>query len=109
VVNMTSIVGSRVHPFASAAYATSKAALAALTRELAADFGRSGVRVNAVSPGEIETAILSAGTEEIVERSIPLRRLGQPKEVADLLFFLCSDQARYINGSEVHIDGGQRV
>jgi len=109
VVNMTSIVGSRVHPFASAAYATSKAALAALTRELAADFGRAGVRVNAVSPGEIETAILSAGTEEIVERSIPLRRLGQPREVADLLFFLCSDRARYINGSEVHIDGGQRV
>ena len=109
VVNMTSIVGSRVHPFASAAYATSKAALAALTRELAADFGRAGVRVNAVSPGEIETAILSAGTEEIVERAIPLRRLGQPREVADLLFFLCSDQAQYINGSEVHIDGGQRV
>ena len=109
VVNMTSIVGSRVHPFASAAYATSKAALAALTRELAADFGRAGVRVNAVSPGEIETAILSAGTEEIVERSIPLRRLGQPREVADLLFFLCSDRAQYINGSEVHIDGGQRV
>ena len=109
VVNMTSIVGSRVHPFASAAYATSKAALAALTRELAADFGRAGVRVNAVSPGEIETAILSAGTEEIVERSIPLRRLGQPREVADLLFFLCSDQAQYVNGSEVHIDGGQRV
>ncbi|MGH7040718.1 MAG: SDR family NAD(P)-dependent oxidoreductase [Acetobacteraceae bacterium] len=109
VVNMTSIVGSRVHPFASAAYATSKAALAALTRELAADFGRAGVRVNAVSPGEIETAILSAGTQEIVERVIPLRRLGQTREVADLLFFLCSDQAQYINGSEVHIDGGQRV
>ncbi len=109
VVNMTSIVGSRVHPFASAAYATSKAALAALTREMAADFGRAGVRVNAVSPGEIETAILSAGTSEIVERSIPLHRVGQPHEVADLLFFLCSETASYISGSEVHIDGGQRV
>lgn len=109
VVNMTSIVGSRVHPFASAAYATSKAALAALTREMAADFGQAGVRVNAVSPGEIETAILSAGTQEIVERAIPLRRLGQAQEVAELLFFLCSNKAEYITGSEVHIDGGQRV
>ncbi len=109
IVNMTSIVGSRVHPFASAAYATSKAALAALTREMANDLGRHGVRVNAVSPGEIDTAILSPGTEEIVEREIPMRRLGKPNEVADLLFFLCSNQAMYISGSEVHIDGGQRV
>ena len=109
IVNMTSIVGSRVHPFASAAYATSKAALAALTREMANDLGRFGVRVNAVSPGEIDTAILSPGTEEIVQREIPLRRLGQPNEVADLLYFLCSNQAMYISGSEVHIDGGQRV
>jgi len=109
VINMTSIVGSRVHPFASAAYATSKAALWALTRELAADFGRSGVRVNAVSPGEIDTGILSPGTEAIVERDIPLRRLGSPREVADLLLFLCSERARYVSGSEIHIDGGQRV
>jgi len=109
IVNITSIVGSRVHPFASAAYATSKAALWALTREMANDMGRQGVRVNAVSPGEIDTAILSPGTEEIVEREIPLGRVGRPREVSDLLFFLCSDQARYISGSEVHIDGGQRV
>ena len=109
IVNITSIVGSRVHPFASAAYATSKAALAALTREMANDLGRFGVRVNAVSPGEIDTAILSPGTQEIVEREIPLRRLGKPREVADLLYFLCSERAEYLSGSEVHIDGGQRV
>ena len=109
VVNMSSIVGSRVHPYASAAYATSKAALWALTRELAADFGRVGVRVNAVSPGEIDTGILSPGTEAIVDRDIPLRRLGKAKEVADLLLFLCSQTASYISGSEIHIDGGQRV
>lgn len=109
VVNMTSIVGSRVHPFASAAYAASKAALWALTREMAADFGRSGVRVNAVSPGEIDTGILSPGTDAIVDRDIPLRRLGKSKEVADLLLFLCSPTAGYISGSEIHIDGGQRV
>ena len=66
MVNVTSIAGSRVHPFAGAAYATSKAALAALTREMAADFGPLGVRVNAIAPGEIDTAILSPGTEKIV-------------------------------------------
>jgi NAD(P)-dependent dehydrogenase (short-subunit alcohol dehydrogenase family) len=108
-VNVTSIAGSRVHPFAGAAYATSKAALASLTREMASDFGRVGVRVNAIAPGEIDTAILSPGTEEIVQREIPMRRLGKPSEVADLLYFLCSDQALYLSGSEVHIDGGQRV
>ena len=63
VVNVTSIAGSRVHPFAGAAYSTSKAALAALTREMAADFGPLGVRVNAIAPGEIDTAMLSPGTE----------------------------------------------
>src|SRR5690242_1952953 len=66
VVNVTSIAGSRVHPFAGAAYATSKAALASLTREMAADFGPLGIRVNAIAPGEIDTAILSPGTEDIV-------------------------------------------
>src|SRR5262249_49365249 len=66
VVNVTSIAGSRVHPFAGSAYATSKAALAALTREMAFDFGSQGIRVNAIAPGEIDTAILSPGTEKIV-------------------------------------------
>ncbi len=108
VVNVTSIVGSRVHPFAGAAYATSKAALAALTREMAADFGPVGVRVNAIAPGEIDTAILSPGTEKIVEK-IPLRRLGAPEEVAKTIYFLCSEQASYVTGSEIMINGGQHV
>ncbi len=108
VVNVTSIVGSRVHPFAGAAYATSKAALAALTREMAADFGPMGVRVNAIAPGEIDTAILSPGTEKIVEK-IPLRRLGAPEEVAKTIYFLCSEQASYVTGSEIMINGGQHV
>ena len=108
IVNVTSIAGGRVHPFAGAAYATSKAALAALTREMAADFGPLGVRVNAISPGEIETAILSPGTEELIE-DIPLRRLGAPEEVAKAIYFLCSEQASYVTGSELHINGGQHV
>jgi NAD(P)-dependent dehydrogenase (short-subunit alcohol dehydrogenase family) len=108
IVNVTSIAGSRVHPFAGAAYAMSKAALAALTREMAADFGPYDVRVNAIAPGEIDTAILSPGTEKIVE-TIPLRRLGQPSEVAKAIYYLCTDQSSYITGSELHINGGQHV
>jgi NAD(P)-dependent dehydrogenase (short-subunit alcohol dehydrogenase family) len=108
VVNVTSIAGSRVHPFAGAAYATSKAALAALTREMAADFGPLGVRVNAIAPGEIATAMLSPGTEKIVEH-IPMRRLGTPDEVAKIIYVLCTDTSSYVNGAEIHINGGQHV
>ncbi|MCB2136955.1 MAG: SDR family oxidoreductase [Rhodobacteraceae bacterium] len=108
VVNVTSIAGSRVHPFAGAAYATSKAALKALTREMAHDFGPLGVRVNAIAPGEIETSILSPGTEKIVE-GLPLRRLGQPSEVADVIWFLCSGASSYVTGTEIEVNAGQHV
>jgi NAD(P)-dependent dehydrogenase (short-subunit alcohol dehydrogenase family) len=108
IVNVTSIAGARVHPFAGAAYSTSKAALAALTREMAADFGPRGVRVNAISPGEIDTAILSPGTDKIVAQ-IPMRRLGSPEEVAKAIYFLCSEQSSYVHGAEIHINGGQHV
>ncbi|EKS28946.1 SDR family NAD(P)-dependent oxidoreductase [Afipia felis] len=109
VVNVTSIAGSRVHPFAGAAYATSKAALAALTREMAYDFGKVGVRVNAIAPGEIDTSILSPGTEKIVEQQIPLQRLGTPDEVAKIIYVLCTETSSYVNGAEIHINGGQHV
>ena len=108
IVNVTSIAGSRVHPFAGAAYATSKAALGALTREMANDFGPLGVRVNAIAPGEVKTAILSKGTEKIVS-DIPMKRLGLPEEVADTIFYLCSENASYVSGAEIEINGGQHV
>ena len=108
VVNVSSIAGSRVHPFAGAAYATSKAALKALTREMAHDFGPLGVRVNAIAPGEVDTAILSPGTEKIAE-ALPLRRLGQPDEVARVILFLCSEASSYVSGTEIEVNGGQHV
>ena len=109
IVNVTSIAGSRVHPFAGVAYATSKAALAALTREMAHDFGPHGVRVNAIAPGEIATSILSPGTDEIVDRTIPMKRLGRPDEVAATIYFLCTAASSYVNGAEIHINVGQHV
>ena len=85
-----------------------QAALAALTREMAHDFGPLGVRVNAIAPGEVETSILSPGTDKIVEK-LPMQRLGQPKEVADVIWFLCSDQSSYISGAEIEVNGAQHV
>ena len=109
VVNITSIAGGRVHPFAGTSYSTSKAALAALTREMAADFGPHGIRVNAIAPGEIKTALLAPDTEKEMVPDIPMRRLGTPEEVAKTIYFLCSEQASYVNGAEIHINGGQHV
>lgn len=109
VVNVTSIVGSRVHPFAGTAYATSKAALACLTREMAHDFAPHGIRVNAIAPGEIKTDILSPKTEAQLTPTIPMRRIGTPDEVAKVVFFLCSDAASYVTGEEIQINGGQHV
>ena len=66
------------------------------------------MRVNAIAPGEIETSILSPGTEKIVEK-LPLRRLGQPRAVADVIWFLCSDQSSYVSGTEIEVNGAQHV
>ncbi len=108
VVNVTSIASGRVHPFAGTAYATSKAALAALTREMAADFGPLGVRVNAIAPGEIRTSMIGPEYEALAAE-IPLRRLGTPEEVARTIYYLCTDESAYVNGAEIHINGGQHV
>ena len=108
VVNITSIAGHRVHPFAGSAYAISKAALSALTRELANEFASLGVRVNAVAPGEIETGMIQPEYEVLIPR-IPLNRMGSPADVAGTVFFLCSDDAAYITGTEIWITGGQHI
>lgn len=108
IVNITSIAGHAIHPFAGSAYSTSKAALSALTREMAVEFGQLGVRVNAVAPGEIETAMLSPEYEELVPR-IPLQRLGTPADVAGTVFWLCSPDSEYISGTEIFVTGGQHI
>jgi NAD(P)-dependent dehydrogenase (short-subunit alcohol dehydrogenase family) len=108
IVNVTSIAGHSVHPFAGSAYATSKAALSALTREMAVEFAELGVRVNAVAPGEIETAMLSPETEVLIPR-IPLHRLGAPEDVAAAIFYLCSGDSAYVTGTEIFVTGGQHL
>ncbi|MCG2632641.1 MULTISPECIES: SDR family NAD(P)-dependent oxidoreductase [Bradyrhizobium] len=109
IVNVTSIAGSRVHPYAGTAYATSKAALSCLTREMAHDYAPYGIRVNAIAPGEIKTDILSPETETNLIPTIPMHRVGTPDEVAKVIFFLCSEAASYVTGAEVPANGGQHV
>ena len=108
IVNVTSIAGHAVHPFAGSAYSTSKAALSALTREMAVEFAELGVRVNAVAPGEIETAMLAPEYENLVPR-IPLHRLGTADEVAGVIYRLCSEDFAYVTGAEIFITGGQHL
>jgi len=109
IVNVSSIAAYRVHPFAGAAYAISKAGLSTFTRELAHELGDSGVRVNAVAPGEIASTILSPGTDEVVHSQVPMKRLGNPEEVAEVVYFLSNAQSSYVTGSEIHINGGQHI
>jgi NAD(P)-dependent dehydrogenase (short-subunit alcohol dehydrogenase family) len=108
VVNITSVAGHAIHPFAGSAYSVSKAALSALTREMAAEFGALGVRVNAIAPGEIATDMLSPETDALIPR-IPMGRLGDPVEVANVIYFLCSAQSGYVSGTEIFVTGAQHI
>jgi 3alpha(or 20beta)-hydroxysteroid dehydrogenase len=90
-----------------AAYGSSKWALRGLTQVAAAELAPSGIRVNAVFPGPIETPMLDAATQERLAARAPFGRIGKPAEVADAIAFLVSDHASFITGSELVIDGGQ--
>ena len=108
IVNITSIAGHAIHPFAGSAYSTSKAALSALTREMAVEFAELGVRVNAVAPGEIETEMIGEEYEPLINR-IPMHRMGTPEEVASTVFQLCNPDFGYVTGTEVFVTGGQHL
>ncbi|GAB2175782.1 SDR family NAD(P)-dependent oxidoreductase [Dongia sp. agr-C8] len=108
IVNITSIAGHAIHPFAGSAYSTSKAALSALTRELAVEFANLGVRVNAVAPGEIETAMVGPEYEALIPR-IPMGRMGTVDEVAGVVYQLCGSDFSYVTGTEIFLTGGQHL
>ena len=92
------------------AYGTSKAALIHLMRQQAAELGAQGIRVNAVAPGPVETAMAAQVHTPAIRAgyhaAIPLGRYGTPQEIADAVGFLCSDAASYINGQVLAVDGG---
>jgi 3-oxoacyl-[acyl-carrier protein] reductase len=104
IVNVASVVGTRANP-GQANYAASKAGLIGLTKTVAAEVARRGVTVNAVAPGLVETRMTEGLTNGMVDR-IPARRAGTPEEVAACVRFLASEQASYVTGTTLTVDGG---
>jgi 3-oxoacyl-[acyl-carrier protein] reductase len=108
IVNLTSVVGLHGNP-GQANYAASKAGIIGLTKALARELGSRGVRVNAVAPGYVDTALTTVLPEEIrgaILASTPLARLGEPGDVAGAVRFLCSDEASFVTGEVLLVDGG---
>ncbi len=111
IVNITSINGLR-GKFGQSNYSAAKAGIIGLTKTVARELGKYGVTVNAVAPGLILTAMMDAMPEEAKQASLSetvLGRLGEPDDVAHLVTFLCSDQARHITGEVIKVDGGQYI
>ncbi|MGA8902016.1 SDR family NAD(P)-dependent oxidoreductase [Bradyrhizobium sp.] len=109
IVNITSISGLRASTLRSA-YGTSKAGLAHLTKQLAVELASLGIRVNGVAPGPVDTAMAKAVHSPEIRAdyhdAIPLNRYGLEEELAEAVFFLCSDRASYITGQILAVDGG---
>jgi 3-oxoacyl-[acyl-carrier protein] reductase len=104
VVNVSSVVGQRANP-GQANYAASKAGLIAMTKTVAAEVARRSVTVNAVAPGLVDTDMTNGLGDELL-KAVPARRAGTPEEVAACVRFLASDDAAYVTGSVLTVDGG---
>lgn len=90
-------------------YAASKSALIGLTKTWGKELGRKGITVNAVAPGFIETSMVESVPEKVInqlKQTIPLQRLGKPEDIANAYLYLASDEANYVNGAVLHVDGG---
>jgi 3-oxoacyl-[acyl-carrier protein] reductase len=108
IVNLSSVVGLHGNP-GQANYAASKAGIIGLTKALARELGSRGVRVNAIAPGYISTELTNVLSEEargLILQNTPLGRLGKPEDVAGAVRFLCSDEAAFITGEVLLVDGG---
>lgn len=108
IISIASVVGLYGN-FGQTNYAAAKAGVIAMTQTWAKELGRKGVNVNAVAPGFIHTEILDAMPEEVLDKmksKVPLQRLGKPEDIANINAFLASDEANYIHGATISVDGG---
>lgn len=112
IVNISSVNGSK-GAFGQCNYAASKAGIHGFTKSLALELASKGVTVNTVSPGYLDTRMVQAVPEEVLQEKIlpqiPVGRLGQPEEVAALVAFICSEAAGFMTGSNVAMNGGQHM
>jgi 3-oxoacyl-[acyl-carrier protein] reductase len=111
IINASSVVGIYGN-FGQTNYVATKSALIGMTKTLARELGKKGITVNAVAPGFIATEMVAAMPENVIETmkaKVPLARLGDPKEIANVYAFLASDEASYINGHTLSVDGGMTV
>jgi len=112
IINVSSVNGSK-GAFGQTNYAAAKAGMHGFTKSLALEVGRKGVTVNTISPGYIGTKMVTAIPREILETKIlpqiPVGRLGLPEEVAGLIIYLCSNEAAFVNGANIAINGGQHM
>ena len=111
IINASSVVGLYGN-FGQTNYVATKSALIGMTKTMARELGKKGITVNAVAPGFIATEMVAAMPENVIEAmkaKIPLARLGNPAEIANAYAFLSSDEASYINGHTLSVDGGMTV
>src|SRR4029077_1927862 len=112
IINVSSIIGSK-GGFGQTNYAAAKAGMHGFTKSLALEVAKKGVTVNTISPGYIATKMVMAIPREILNSKmlpqIPLGRLGKPEEVAGLIIYLCSEEAAFVNGANIAINGGQHM
>jgi 3-oxoacyl-[acyl-carrier protein] reductase len=107
IVNVSSVTGPIVAFYRSSAYSASKGGVSGFTRGLAMEVAEYGITVNAICPGYIDTGVVK--NKRRTARSIPMKRLGRPEEVAYLALFLATEESDYITGTEIVIDGGNTI
>ena len=112
IINVSSVNGSK-GAFGQTNYAAAKAGMHGFTKSLALESARKGVTVNTISPGYIGTKMVTAIPKEVLDSKIlpqiPISRLGKPEEVAGLIIYLCSDEAAFVTGANIAINGGQHM
>jgi acetoacetyl-CoA reductase len=112
IINVSSVNGSK-GAFGQTNYAAAKAGMHGFTKSLALESAKKGVTVNTISPGYIGTKMVTAIPKEVLDRKIlpqiPISRLGKPEEVAGLIIYLCSEEAAFVTGANIAINGGQHM
>ena len=112
IINITSQMAHTPHPSASPSYEVSKSGLTALTRHLASQYAQYNVCINAIAPGSIDTDLPKSMSDEArlkLKSAIPMKRLGEPEEVASCALFLANDMSNYVTGISMHINGGSLI